>query len=117
MGKLKDTIQAAQDIKSESVSIPEWGITLEVRTMRAIDRAKLFRDCIDKQGSVISGKFQAGLIIATCFDPDTGEKIFSDDDYDLVMDKSANIIERLSSIAHKISGFGNETVSSIEKNS
>jgi hypothetical protein len=117
MSKLKDKIKTSQDVRAEKVPIPEWDVTIEVRTMKAIDRARLLKNCVDAKGAVIREKFQAGLIIASCFDPETGEKIFSDDDYDLVMDKSAGPVEYLSGIAMRISGLNRETMETAEKNS
>lgn len=117
MSALKEKIQAAQDVKSERIEVPEWGVALEIRTMKAIDRARLLRTCMDDKGSVIGEKFQAGLIIASCFDPETGEKVFSEDDYDLLMEKSAGAIEHLAGLAMNISGLNRESLSAAEKNS
>ena len=117
MSKLKDKIKAVQDVKSEKVTIPEWDVTVELRTMKAIDRAKLLKDCVDKQGNVIGEKFQAGLIIASCFDPETGERVFDNGDFDLLMDKAAGPIEELASTAMRISGLNRDTMTAIEKNS
>jgi hypothetical protein len=66
---------------------------------------------------VIGEKFQAGLIVASCFDPDTGEQIFTDGDYEMIMDKSAGVIEHLASRAMDLSGLNREAVTVAEKNS
>lgn len=117
MSKLKEKIKVVQDVKSEKITIPEWDVVLELRTMKAIDRARLLKTCVDKQGQVIGERFQAGLIIASCFDPETGEKVFGEDDYDLLMDKAAGPVEFLAGKAMEISGLNRDSLTAAEKNS
>lgn len=121
MSKLKEKIRAIQDIQKLTVNLgeiwPEWDIVLELRTMKAIDRARLLKACVDGKGQVIGEKFQAGVIIASCFDPETGEKVFSEEDYDFLMEKSAGVIEYLASKAMEISGLNRDTLAAAEKNS
>lgn len=121
MGNLKDKIKAVQDIQKHVINLsdkwPEWDIVIELRTMKAIDRAKLLKTCVDPKGNVISEKFQAGLIAASYFDPDTGEKVFTEDDYEMIMDKSAAVIEYLASRAMEVSGLNREALTAAEKNS
>ena len=117
MGDLKEKIKAAQDLKVKKIDIPEWGVTVEVRTMKAIDRARIIKACMDDKGKVIGEKFQAGLVIASCFDPNTGEKVFMDDDYDFIMGRSAGVIEYIASTAMEISGLNREALVVAEKNS
>jgi len=117
MGNLKDKIRAAEDVKSEKVFVPEWDVTVEVRTMKALDRARLLKSCVDAKGNVIGEKFQSGLIIASCFDPETGEKVFEEGDFDLLMGKAAGPVEYLAGVAMGISGLNRESMTAAEKNS
>ena len=118
MSKMRDRIKAIQDTKSERVTMPEWeNLEIEIRTMKAIDRAKLLKMAVDAEGKVIGDKFQAGMIIASCFDPETGEKIFANDDADMIMEKSAGVIEFLAGRAMELSGLSRETMKTAEKNS
>jgi hypothetical protein len=117
MSKLKEKIKAVQDVRVEKAVIPEWDVTLELRTMKAIDRARLLKSCVDKEGNVIGERFQAGLIIASCYDPETGEKVFEDGDFEFLMEKSAGVIEYLAGIAMNISGLNRDSLKAAEKNS
>ena len=117
MSVLKEKIKAAQDVRSQKVTIPEWDVTIEVRTMTALDRAKLLKTCVEKDGSMITEKFQAGLIIASVFDPETGEKVFTDEDYELLMSKAAGVIESLATVSMGISGLTKDAMTAAEKNS
>jgi len=113
---IKETIKAAKDIHDKHVEMPEWGVTIEVRTMTARERANLFTSCMDKKGNVIHDKFQAGVIIACCFDPESGEKLFAPADESLIMEKSAGAVERLANAAMEISGLSPDAMKEAEKN-
>jgi hypothetical protein len=112
---IKETIQAAEDIHKKSVDMPEWGVTIEVRTMTARERANLFNSCVDKKGNIIHDKFQAGVIIACCFDPESDAKLFGPADENMIMEKSAGAIERLANAAMNISGLSPESMVEAEK--
>ena len=117
MSKLKEKIKSAQDIRTELITIPEWDMSIEVRTMRAIDRARVLKNCVDNSGKVIGEKFQAGLVIASCYDPETKERIFDDEDFDLLMEKAAGPVELLAGTAMSLSGLTRDTMTGAEKNS
>jgi hypothetical protein len=110
---LRDKIQGVNDIKKETVK--EWDCNIEVRTMTALQRAILLSTCVDKNGEILNEKFQAAIIIGCCFDPKTGQKIFTEQDENWIMEKSAGPIERISQIAMKLSGLTGQTVEQAEK--
>lgn len=115
---LKDKIKSAQDIQKQLVVVDEWnGIAIEVRTMTALQRTQILKECTDKDGDIIHTRFQASLLIACCFDPETGEVLFTNEDSDWLMSKSAGPIEKLASAALAVSGLNKEAVKKAEKNS
>jgi len=117
MSSLRDKIKAADDIKRELVEVPEWGVTVEVRTISGAARAQLFAEATDKNGKLHYDDAYTGLIIASVFDPETGERVFSAADADWLKKKSSNATERLTEVAVRLSGLSPEAIGQAEKNS
>ena len=113
---IRQKIKDAQDIKNEVVDIPEWDVKVEIQTMTAKQRAELLTASVGEDGKFIQKNFQAGLIIACCYDPETKEKIFSPNDAEWLMEKSAGPIENLASKISRISGLSKLAMEETEKN-
>ena len=111
---LREKILECKDIQSELLEVPQWGVTVEVRGMTGRQRAILLQNTMDKKGNMILQKLYPSLVIATSFDPETGEKIFMDGDFDAVSEKSGGALETIAQVAMKLSGLNPEEV---EKNS
>ena len=114
---LKEKIKNAQDILTEVVHVPQWDADVEVRTMSALRRAQLLTLCADDSGQMIMDRFHAGVLVACCFDPESGEKLFTDADTEWLMEKSSGAIDLLATKAMELSGLTPEVVKAIEKNS
>ena len=78
MSRLAEQIRAAHDVSAELYEIPEWDVTLELRSMSARQRAA-FASNVDftADGNVeLDGnrvELMWGTVIqACCFDPDNG---------------------------------------------
>lgn len=107
---LKDAIFSADDIDRELVEVPEWGVTVEVRAMSTGDRARAMQHWTDEEGKVDVGAFYPNLLVASVFDPETGETVFDPDDVEKLNAKSAAVIERLAQVAVRLSGMNPEAV-------
>jgi len=117
MEKLYDKIKNVDDIKKEVVHVSQWDCDVEVRTMSGLERAMLLGRCMDKDNNVIQDKFQSGVLIACLYDPETGEKLFSEADADWLIKKSSGAIEKLAGAAMRVSGLTREAMETAEKNS
>jgi len=113
---LKDKIKAAIDIESEVVEVPEWGVTVEVRTISGARRAEIFSRASDEKGNIQAADAYIALIIAAAHDPETGETIFTKDDITWLKEKSAKATERLATVAARLAGIGPEALKVAEKN-
>lgn len=113
---LKEKIKAAQDIKKEVVKVPVWDVEVEVRTMSGKQRSELLSTCMDENGKLQQDVFQVGTIIASCYDPETGNKLFTADDADWLMDKASGPIELLAGKAMRLSGLTRDSAEQAEKN-
>ena len=102
---LRDRILEADDIGRELVEVPQWGVEVEVRTMSAGKRSRMLQTCSLPDGTVDLDRLYPMLIIATVFDPETEERIFTEDDMALLQEKSAGAIEFVATKAMEMSGM------------
>ena len=114
MSKLRDKIAAIKDIKEEKLHVPEWGVTLLIRSLSGADRNKILNAALKKDGSVDLDKFYPDLIIASCYDPDTGEKVFEPADREMLLSKNGAALERIAQKAIEMSGI--DDLAAKEKN-
>jgi len=108
---LRDKILAASDAKSETVAVPEWGCSLQVRSLTNTERIDWEVACSKKKrGKVTIDPFRlkTSLVVATCYDPETNERVFTGDDIDALAGKNAGVIERLFSVAAVLSGVSEQ---------
>jgi hypothetical protein len=102
---LRDRILQSDDIGREELDIPQWGVTVEVRTMSAGKRSRMLQTCTLPDGGVDLDRLYPMLIIATVFDPETGESVFAEEDMPALQDKSAGAIEFVAQKAMEMSGM------------
>lgn len=110
MTSIRETIFAANDIKSEKVEVPEWGVSVEVRSMTALDRTRLQGNATDGSGKVNMTAFMSEAVIASVFDPETGLPVFEQKDRDALLTKNGAVVERLAQKALNMSGMEAESV-------
>lgn len=99
---LRDQILEADDLKSEVVDVPEWGVRIEVRSMNGRDRAKALGKMASAGGTPDLVAAYAHLTIASAYDPETGERIFTDSDVDSLLAKSGAVLERIATKALEV---------------
>jgi len=107
---LRDRILAADDIGKDVMEVPEWGCSLEVRTVTAGERSKMIKAALTDEGTLDTVSLFPMLIISSCFDPDTGEQVFGPDDLAALQGKSAAAVERIGQKAMEMSGMTSEAV-------
>jgi hypothetical protein len=114
---IRNQILALNDIPSEIVDIPEWGVKVEVRGMTGAERTRIM-DMATKNAGEFNLQFvYPEIVIATSFDTETGEQIFQPSDRDALLAKSANALDRLASVGMRLSGFTAESSDSAGKDS
>lgn len=117
MGSLRDKILNAQDITSEIIDIPEWGVQVEVRAMSGKERGHLYRQAMDQKGKMDYEKAYPIIVIASAYDPITGERVFEPTDSELLNTKNVGALEKIAKVALKLSGLEADSVENAEKNS
>ena len=115
---IRDQIMKAKDISGKKLEIEEWGVTVEVRTMTARERAEVVENAIDP----VTGKTSIGIMypqiaISCVYDPETGEKIFTPQDKELLLDKSGAVLEKIAQLAMELSGMTEASGAELGKDS
>jgi len=107
---LRDKIFSSDDIKKELVEVPEWGVSVEIRSMTALERSKLMENAASSDGKINIGSMYALTVISTVYDPESGLPIFTDKDREAVLSKNGAVVERLATIAMGNSGLTEKAV-------
>lgn len=109
---LRDQIADADDLYSEEVDVPEWGVTLTLRTPTVAERARLIsRFTVNGTATTTDlAEMYPALLIATCVDPESGAALFTDADADLIRGKNGTVVESIATVALRLCGMGADAV-------
>lgn len=103
---LREQIQAAVDLQKECVEVPEWGVTVWVRSLTGKERdefeARLVTDN-GKRVAELSG-LRSALLLCTVVDED-GKNIFAPGDEAWLDQKNGQVLDRLASVAIRLAGW------------
>ena len=117
----KQDIVQAQDIVLEKVEVPEWGGAVYVRSISAKERglieegAAKYKEQKGKDGS-FARTFTVRLAgLAIC--DELGVPFFKEGEVELLAQKNAAVVARISEVAQRLSGFSKEDLEELEKNS
>ena len=116
MSKLSEKIRAVDDASAEEYEIPEWNVTVEIRSITARARARFVASIANPDGTTnvtdpdrIEGMWWH-VISQTCYDPESGELVFEESDKEWLFDRNATVVNDLASRAMEISGLGDKAV-------
>ena len=114
-----DKIKQARDTESEQYEIPEWDVTVEVRSMSARQRASM-NNVLEEDGSAAEKQeLMWGYLLCACvFDPESGDPVFTENDMEWVLtDKSFAVVDRLTAKCLEVSSVNREAVDEAGKSS
>lgn len=114
---LRDRILQSQDIEAEEVEVKQWGVTVEIRGMSGLERAKFMERFTGQDGNLDYEAMYPSLLIACVHDPVTGEKLFMPEDAGALNAKSGAALERLAQVALRLSGMGKDSEKELGKDS
>ena len=116
---LKDKIFEAQ-IKKESVFVPQWDVTVEVRELNGGQRAKFFENVMvkDAKGNLEPkvDKMELEIVLLSCYDPETGERLFKEEDRASVAGLSGGALDLISKVGLRLSGLSDTATAEAIKN-
>lgn len=108
----KEEILQAQDLKTELVSVPEWGGDVYVRGMNGAERDKFEASIVQTKGkdqTLNMVNIRAKLASMTVCDVN-GARLFTDADIAKLATKSAAALQRIFAVAQRLSGIGEDDV-------
>ncbi len=111
MALSKEDILEAQDIQTDTVDVPEWGGTVHVRALNAVERGKL--DNLGAQARLDGTAQLEDMHVMTVqmgVIDDDGQRVFSEDDIPELREKAAAPMERISERIWEMSGISEEDV-------
>lgn len=118
MSDLRSKIIAANDVPEESVEVPEWDVTVLVRGMTGEARAHMMSRSVDPNtGEMSYEALYPEVIIATVFDPETGDPVFDAADRGVLNTKSGGVLERLARDGMRLSGMTRDEQVALGKDS
>ncbi len=114
----KEAILESQDLPRELVNVPEWGGSVWIRCLTAAERDAFEASMLntESKGAIRMANVRAKLVCRAACNED-GSRIFLDADADKLGRKSAAAMDRLFSVAQRLSGMSAKDVEELEKNS
>jgi hypothetical protein len=107
---IRDRAVAARPYKAETVDVPEWDAVIEVRSLPLGERNEMMGEVVDEETG--KGDFKAmfpALLIRACYDPETGERVFAEDDAATINGFDSQVVDRVAEVALKLSGLAEKS--------
>jgi hypothetical protein len=108
----RKSILAADDVRKEKVAVPEWKGDVYLRVLTGTDRDRFEESYADQKMKAFRIRF---LLLALC--DEDGERLFSDDEADILGKKSSVVINRLFEAGWKLNAFTQEAVDALGEGS
>ncbi len=115
----KTAILTANDLQTEDVEVPEWGGAVRVRSFTGRERDAFEASMVRGDGKdrkVDLTNMRARLVGLTVID-ETGQRLFTDEEVDLLGAKSGAALDRVFAVAQKLNGLSGADVEELSKKS
>ena len=114
----KEQILQADDLEMEVVEVPEWGGSVLVRGLTGTERDAFEGSIIilkGKRSSMNMRNVRAKLVARSIVD-EFMERLFSDADVEALGKKSASALDRVFSVAQRLSGVSDDDMEELAEN-
>jgi hypothetical protein len=115
----RDAILKASALKTEDVSVPEWGGSVLVRELRGRERDEWEASLTVQRGGQMvpdTANMRAKLAARTIVGED-GEPLFTQQDVAALGELSAGALDRVFDVAARLSGLNQNALEELAKNS
>ena len=109
----KADILSADDMKRESVEVPEWGGVVYIKRLTA-DERDLFE--FKMLGENKSGKGLRAAYVGLAMVDEMGERLFKDDEIPMLGAKFAGVVDRVFERVSEINRISEKDLKDLEKN-
>jgi len=110
----KEQILQAKDCVTETVSVPEWGGDVLVRTLTGQERDE-YEFALLGMGKKNFTNARARLAALTIVD-EKGNRLFTDKDIHALGKKSGKSLQRIFNVAQRLNNVTDEDIEELEKN-
>jgi hypothetical protein len=110
----REAILGANDLKKELVKVPEWGGEVYISMMTGASRDAWEQSLMTSKGSSLDN-IRARLVAFTAVGDD-GKRLFTNEDAELLGQKSATALERCVKIAQKVNRLTESDLEDLAKN-
>lgn len=101
MNNIRNHILAASDCRTKLVEVPEWGSKVYVSSVSA-DEREAWEEGIRTDNGVPQIRGARCQFLVKCLVDVNGDRIFGDDDAELLAGKSSLVIDRLWEVANEV---------------
>jgi hypothetical protein len=110
-----EKILAQDDSHNEELQIPEWDVTVRLRSMTAKERGELEGRWAKRDAAKDPGSFRIDVLSLTLKTAE-GEPLGTAEELRGLLDKNANVVERIFERSCELSGLSSNDVEVLEGN-
>jgi hypothetical protein len=111
-------IEQASELRTEIVSVPEWGGSVMIRELTGEERDEYEAGIIGDRGGrdrrINLRNIRAKLVGLCLIDPETNQRMYSDREIGILGRKSARALSRVSEACQRLAGITEEDVDELE---
>lgn len=109
---IRDKILAVtNDTPSELIHIEEWGVDVLVRGFSLGAKDDFLTSVYNPETKKSDIKaFTVGVLIGTAYDPESGDKLFTEADIPILKQKSAAAVQTIVDVGSKLSGLTDDAI-------
>jgi hypothetical protein len=111
----RDQILTAVDTATEDIDVPEWGGVVRVKALTGTERDAFEGSLIGARGQTKLDNVRAKLVAMSVVDED-GAKLFSVGDITILGGKSAAALDRVFTVAQRLSKLTEADIEDLQKN-
>lgn len=110
----REAILSVDDVETRDVDVPQWGGTVRVRSISALERERLMKSSmiVEGRGKNTVQKFDMPTfrvkLAALAMVDGNGNRLFSERDVELLGQRNAKALETVSDVAAELAGIQND---------
>lgn len=115
----RDQILSAEDLKRETLDVPEWGGEVIVRSLTGAERDAFEDSVVRQRGKTreLNLRNARARLVSLSLIDESGSRLFSDGDVEALGRKSAAALDRVFAAAQRLSGLTENDIDELAKNS
>lgn len=109
-------ILAAQDVRTETVDVPDWGGSVLVKVMTGAEREALEQQWRDRARLGQLGQHQRALLVVATVVDEAGAPLFTPADVESLSQRSAVALDVVASVALRLNRMRDSDIEEAAKN-